>query len=68
MTNMYGIDHQTTTAYSKEENGLVERANKKVNRHLRNIIFDFEIKKEWAIYTNSSKVDKFNGSCCVYWE
>jgi hypothetical protein len=34
MTDLYGIQHETTTAYSKEENGLVEKANKKVNRHL----------------------------------
>jgi transposase InsO family protein len=50
MTELYGIEHETTTAYSKEENGLVERANKEVNRHLRDIIFDIEVKKEWAIY------------------
>ena len=50
MTELYGIEHNTTTAYSKEENGLVERANKEVNRHLRDIIFDIEIKNEWAIY------------------
>jgi transposase InsO family protein len=44
MTELYGINHNTTTAYSKEENGLVERANKEVNRHLRDIVFDLDIK------------------------
>jgi hypothetical protein len=50
MTELYGINHNTTTAYSKEENGLVERANKEVNRHLRNIVFDLDIKNDWAVY------------------
>jgi transposase InsO family protein len=35
-----GIRHHTTIPYSKEENGIVERANKEVNRHIRNILFD----------------------------
>ena len=29
-----GIKHHTTIPYYKEENGIVERANKKVNRHI----------------------------------
>jgi hypothetical protein len=33
-----GIDNVTTLAYSKEENSMVERANKEVMRHLRNIL------------------------------
>jgi hypothetical protein len=32
-----------TLAYSKEENSLVERANKEVMRHLRNILFETNI-------------------------
>ena len=35
-----GIKHHTTIPYSKEENGIVERANKEVNHHIRNILFD----------------------------
>ncbi len=35
-----GIQHHLTTAYSKEENAIVERANKEVNRYIRNIMFD----------------------------
>ena len=35
-----GVDHQFSIAYSKEENGIVERANKEVMRHIRNIMFD----------------------------
>ena len=36
-----GTPHNLTLAYSKEENAIVERANKEVNRHLRALIFDF---------------------------
>jgi transposase InsO family protein len=36
---LIGTEHDLTMAYSKEENGMVERANKETLRHLRNIIF-----------------------------
>ena len=32
------VRHHGTIPYSKEENTIVERANKKVNRHIRNIL------------------------------
>ena len=34
------IAHHTTIPYSKEENSIVERANKEVNGLIRNILFD----------------------------
>jgi hypothetical protein len=34
MVKAMGVEHILTTAYSKEENGIVERANQKVMRHL----------------------------------
>ena len=37
-----------TIPYSKEENGIVERANKEVNRHIRNIIFFDKIIPNWS--------------------
>ena len=37
-------------AYSKEENGLVERANREVNRHLRTIVYNRMVKKRWSKY------------------
>jgi Integrase core domain len=37
-------------AYSKEENGLVERANKEVNRHLRTIVYNRKVKNKWVKY------------------
>jgi transposase InsO family protein len=41
------IEHNLIQAYSKEENGLVERANKEVNRHITAIVHDKMIKNEW---------------------
>jgi transposase InsO family protein len=37
---LIGTQHMLTLAYSKEENSLVERANKEVNRHMRALTFD----------------------------
>ena len=36
-----------TLAYSKEENGIVERANREVMRHLRNVIFQKNTTRHW---------------------
>jgi hypothetical protein len=43
-----GIAHLTSIPYSKEENGIVERQNKEVNRHIRNILFDVQIIDSWS--------------------
>jgi hypothetical protein len=43
-------DNVKIQAYSKEENGIVERANKEVNRHLRAIVFNRKIKTKWSLY------------------
>jgi transposase InsO family protein len=50
LSEISGITHLKTIPYSKEENGIVERANKEVNRHIRNIMFDEEITRNWADY------------------
>ena len=42
-----GVINTTTLAYSKEENAMVERANKEVMRHLRNILFETNIVDNW---------------------
>ena len=47
LTNSLGTEQVTTTAYSKEENATVERANKEVVRHLQNILFDQGTLADW---------------------
>jgi transposase InsO family protein len=47
--SMVGTEHCLTLAYSKEENALVERANKEVNRHLRAFTFDSNTVDNWRI-------------------
>ena len=42
-----GIRNHGTISYSKEENGIVERANKEINRHIRNILADKELVENW---------------------
>ena len=37
---LVGVKHCLTLAYSKEENAIVERYNKEINRHLRALTFD----------------------------
>ena len=36
------------TAYSNEENGIVERANQEVFRHLRALLFDSRVHHKWS--------------------
>jgi transposase InsO family protein len=38
--SLVGTQHCLTLAYSKEENAIVERVNKEINRHLRALTFD----------------------------
>jgi hypothetical protein len=44
------LDHLTIMPYSHQENAIVERANREVNRILRAIIFDMKVKKDWSLY------------------
>ena len=44
------ISHIRTTPYSYQENGIVERVNIEVNRHLRNILFDNRVHNSWSAY------------------
>ena len=44
------FSHQKIQAYSHEENSIVERANKEIMRHLRDITFDTRIHADWYKY------------------
>ena len=48
LTRLVGTDHSLSTAYSKEENGIVERANQEVLRHLTAILFDTRVSNAWS--------------------
>jgi transposase InsO family protein len=45
-----GIESTLTIAYSHEQNGIIERANKEIMRHLKNMIFEKNIHYEWHLY------------------
>ena len=42
------MEHSFATAYSSEENGIVERANQDVLRHLRSLLFDSRVHDKWS--------------------
>jgi hypothetical protein len=44
------ISYIQSTPHSKEENGLVERANKEILRHVRAFVFDDKILAHWSRY------------------
>ncbi len=50
LLKLVGTEHVLTMAESKEENSIVERANKEVMRHLRAIILDQKVRNEWSTY------------------
>jgi transposase InsO family protein len=43
LLRMTGVEQSLTTAYSSEKNGIVERANQEVVRHLNAILFDSRV-------------------------
>ena len=48
LSRLSQVEHSFATAYSKEENGLVERANQEVMRHLRAMLFDARVHDKWS--------------------
>jgi hypothetical protein len=74
---LIGTEHCLTLAYSKEENALVERANKEVNRHFRAFTFLTNTVKNWHLslpmvqrIMNATFSDrtKLSSSQLFYWE
>ena len=47
LLRMSGTEQSLSTAYSSEENGIVERANQEVLRHLKAILFDSS-PRQWS--------------------
>jgi hypothetical protein len=50
LTALLGVEHSLINPYSHEENGIVERANKEVLRHLRAILWDKRVKSTWNVF------------------
>ena len=48
LVRLCGIEQSFATAYSSEENGIVERANQEVLRHLRALLFDSRVHDKWS--------------------
>jgi len=46
--DLMGTRHNISIAYSSEEQGIVERENKEVLKHLRNFLFDKRLGHEWT--------------------
>ena len=48
LLHMTGTEQSLTTAYSNEENGIVERANQEVLCHLNAMLFDARVHDKWS--------------------
>ena len=48
LSHRLGVTQLFTVPYSHQENGIVERANKEVSRHLRAIILDHRVMDTWS--------------------
>jgi transposase InsO family protein len=65
LLKIIGVQHLTILPYSKEEVGMVERANREVMRHLRNLVFAHNEIAKWSKHylplvqriMNTSRVD-----------
>jgi transposase InsO family protein len=49
LIKLFGSEQELSTSYSKQENGMVERANKEVMRHLRAIVFHDKVHTQWSM-------------------
>jgi transposase InsO family protein len=48
LLRLCAIENSFATAHSSEENGIVERANQEVMRHLRALLFDSRVHDKWS--------------------
>jgi cleavage and polyadenylation specificity factor subunit 1 len=48
LSHLMGVTHLFTVPYSHQENGIVERSNKEVTRHLRAILQDLRFADTWS--------------------
>ena len=46
--DLCGTPHNLTLSFSKQENAIVERVNKEVNKHLRGLVFDKQTLEGYA--------------------
>lgn len=48
LENMLGIEHHFVIAHEPQGNGVVERVNSEISRHLRCLLFDVHHKQYWS--------------------
>lgn len=50
LMDLFSMDHQFTMPYRPESNGIVERANKEVGRHLKTLLATIKSFDSWSTY------------------
>ena len=58
-----GVEDRKIHPYSHEENSIVERTNKEVERHLRNIMFHEKVHSKWDEFLSAVERIKNNEIC-----
>ena len=47
---LLGVKDLKTVPYRHQQNGLVERVNREIGRHLRCLVFDGRVDAKWSVY------------------